>query len=95
MYKTLSPKLYDRYKEKILGMSNSFQRYEGGGYNGLSDGQIAKLLGLTEEDVTYIRCVAELETPPLDNWQEAIHRKLEEAQKFIGRRNPKRSTSKR
>lgn len=86
MTMTISPAFYEKYKDRILGMSNSFQRFEPGKkQRGMSDVQIASKLGLTEEEVAEIRCVAELDTPPLENWKEAIMHKRTEALKFINR----------
>ena len=87
MTRTISPVLYEKYKDRILRMSNSFQRFEPGEkQRGMSDQQIARKLGLTEEEVAEIRCIAELDTPPLENWKEAITHKRTEALKFINRR---------
>lgn len=92
MTKTISPALYEKYRDKILRMSNSFQRFEPGKkQRGMTDGQIAKKLGLSEEEVREIRCIAELDTPPLENWKEAIRHKRTEALKFINRRRQRNS----
>lgn len=91
MTKSVSPPIYEKYKDRILRMSNSFQRFEPGKkQRGMSDEQIAKKLGLTEEEVTEIRCIAEVETPPLENWKEAIRHKRTEALKFINRHQPRK-----
>jgi DNA-directed RNA polymerase specialized sigma subunit len=86
MFKTISPKLYKKYKDQVLNLSNALQRYEAkANLRGLSDKEIAEKLGLAEDEVTEIRILAELETPPLSNWQEAISHKREAAMKFISK----------
>ena len=88
MFKTISPKLYQKYKDQVLDLSNARQRYEASAnLRGLTDKEIADKLGLSEDEVTEIRILAELETPPLTNWQEAISRKERAARRFISKRN--------
>ena len=65
----LDPELYRKHKDEVLRLSNSFQRI---GQRGLSDREIAERLGLAERVVTEIRCVAERDLYPLDEWQRAI-----------------------
>ena len=66
MFKTISPKLYQKYKDQVLDQSNARQRYEASAnLRGLTDKEIAEKLGLSEDEVTEIRILAELETPPL------------------------------
>ena len=65
----LDPDVYARYKDEVLNLSNSFQRIH---QPGLSDRQIAERLGLDERTVTEIRCVAERDCYPLEEWEEAI-----------------------
>ncbi len=75
----IEPKIYKKYKEKVLKMSQSIQI----NYPerippekrkpGFSDEQIGKKLGLETATVREIRCVAEREFYTLDEWQKAIH----------------------
>jgi len=81
----VSRELYERYREEVLKLSNSFQLYRPEGRpRGLSDAEIAERLGLDTAQVTQIRCIAELDTPPLDNWLLAPGEKRAKALKFIG-----------
>lgn len=65
----LDPEVYRRYKDEVLRLSNSFQTI---GQRGLSDQEIAARLGLDERTVTEIRCVAERDVYPLEEWEKAI-----------------------
>jgi hypothetical protein len=65
----LDPELYRRHKDEVLRLSNSFQRI---GTRGLSDREIAERLDLEEAVVTEIRCVAERDLYPLEEWDHAI-----------------------
>jgi hypothetical protein len=65
----LDPEVYRRHKDEVLRLCNSFQRI---GQRGLSDGEIAGRLGLDERTVTEIRCVAERDVYPLEEWERAI-----------------------
>lgn len=65
----LDPDVYRRWKDEILRLSNSFQTI---GQRGLSDREIAERLGLDERLVTEIRCVAERDCYPLEEWERAI-----------------------
>lgn len=65
----LDPEIYKRHKDAVLALSNSFQRID---QPGLSDKQIAERLGLDERTVTEIRCVAERDCYPLEEWEKAI-----------------------
>jgi hypothetical protein len=65
----LDPEVYRRWRDEVLRLSNSFQRI---GQRGLSDREIAEHLGLDERTVTEIRCVAERDAYPLDEWERAI-----------------------
>ena len=73
---TLDPAVYARHKDEVLRLSNSFQTIE---RRGLSDREIAERLGLDERTVTEIRCVAERDCYPLDEWQRAIEFKRKAA----------------
>jgi hypothetical protein len=65
----LDPDVYRRHQAEVLRLSNSFQRI---GQRGLSDREIAERLGLDERTVTEIRCVAERDVYPLEEWEKAI-----------------------
>jgi hypothetical protein len=65
----LDPEVYARHRDEVLRLSNSFQRIDA---RGLSDREIAERLGLDERTVTEIRCVAERDCYPLDEWEKAI-----------------------
>lgn len=65
----LDPEVYRRHRDEVLALSNSLQRI---GQRGLSDREIAERLGLDERLVTEIRCVAERDRYPLEEWEKAI-----------------------
>ena len=73
---TLDPEIYARHKDEVLRLSNSFQTIE---RRGLSDREIAERLGLDERTVTEIRCVAERDRYPLEEWERAIEFKKKAA----------------
>jgi DNA-directed RNA polymerase specialized sigma subunit len=74
--------LYNRYKDEVWKLTNAIQRYEAGKLRrGLSDKEIAERLGLTVEEVTEIRCVAENEMIPLEHYLDAEHIKEKRYQK--------------
>jgi len=68
----VTPELYKKYKEKILGLSNAIQE----GQRGLSVREIADELGLKLEDVKEILSVAEKDVPL--SWYEDAERFKEE-----------------
>lgn len=58
----ISPELYERFKDEILRYTNHNQRYEPGkGLRALTDAEIAEKLGITTQEATEIRCIAELD----------------------------------
>jgi len=71
-------KVYERYKDQILRLSLSYQRWVAAEDSGvllkavdqLSDKQIAERLGLDGEVVRRIRCMAEWDLP-LEVWRNA------------------------
>ena len=68
----ISPELYRKFKDKVLACTNSKQRYESGkSSRGLSDAEIAENLGIKPEEVTEIRCIAELEAIETSRFFEA------------------------
>lgn len=74
----VDPETYKKYKDEILEMSHAvqinFQEHLPADKRrpGLSDQQIAEKLGLELKVVREIRCVAERDKYPLDEFEEAI-----------------------
>ena len=70
--------MYRQYKEQVLSMSQAIQiNYPEHlppekRQPGLSDRQIAEKLGIEERVVREIRCVAEREYYPVDEWERAL-----------------------
>lgn len=83
MYKQVSPELYEKYKRQVLEMSLAIQRFEGTAAvretSSLTDQEIAERLGLDAEDVTEIRCIAEVDLLPPDTWLKSARWKQEKA----------------
>jgi DNA-directed RNA polymerase sigma subunit (sigma70/sigma32) len=72
MPRFVSMELYERYKDDVWKLTNARQRYEPGkALRGLTDAEIASQLGLTEEEVTEIRCIVENEKIPLEAYLDA------------------------
>lgn len=67
MVQFATPELYKKFRDQVLEYSNAVQ---GDKPRGLSDTEIAEKLGLSEDDVREIRCIAEADLP-LDRWSEA------------------------
>lgn len=68
----ISLKLYRRFKDRIMSYTNSRQKYEPGRRSrGLSDVEIAEKLGIRGEEVTEIRCIAELDVIETSRFFEA------------------------
>ncbi len=90
MPKYVSPELYEKYKHQILEMSCAIQYYEGTvavrESSSLTDQEIADKLGLGVDDVTEIRCIAEVDLLPADTWMQSDNWKREQAAKFFGKR---------
>jgi hypothetical protein len=74
----VDPQTYQKYKDEVLELSHAVQinaqehlpaeqRQPG-----LSDGQIADRLGIAEHVVREIRCVAERDKYPLDEFEAAV-----------------------
>ena len=74
----VDPDTYHKYREEVVRLSQSIQvNYQEHlprekRQPGLSDRQIAEQLGLEERVVREIRCVAERDFYPIDEWEEAI-----------------------
>ena len=85
MPKYVSPELYHKYKHQVLEMSPAIQYYEGTVMQResscLSDQEIAERLGLDVEDVTEIRCIAEIDLLPADTWMKSANWKRERARR--------------
>ena len=83
MVKHVSPELYDKYKQQVLEMSPAIQCYEGTRLiresSCLSDREIAERLGLDVDEVTEIRCIAELDLLPSDTWLKSTNWKRNKA----------------
>jgi len=95
MSKTVSPELYHKYKHRILEMSPAIQHYEGTRMNResscLSDQEIAEKLGLDIDDVTEIRCIAEIDLLPADVWIQSDNWKREMARKSFEKKQRKKN----
>ena len=74
----VDPETYKQYKDEVLDLSHAvqvnFQEHLPADkrHPGLSDRQIAEKLGLEENVVREIRCVAERDKYSLDEFEEAI-----------------------
>ena len=90
MSKYVSPELYHKYKHQVLEMSPAIQYYEGTTLQRetscLTDQEIADRLGLDVDDVTEIRCIAEIVLLPADAWLKSEIWKREKAQRAFGSR---------
>lgn len=83
MPKHVSVTLYNKYKQQVLEMSLAIQYYEGTAAkrqtSSLSDREIAEKLCLDEDDVTEIRCIAEIDLLPPDTWLKSANWKQKKA----------------
>ena len=72
MSRFVSPELYHKYKQQVLELSPSIQYYEGTTLKRESscftDREIADRMGLEVDEVTEIRCIAEIDLLPADAW---------------------------
>ena len=75
MARFVSPELYHKYKHQVLELSPAIQYYEGTTLKResscLTDQEIADRLGLDVDEVTEIRCIAEIDLLPADAWLKA------------------------
>ena len=89
MYQYVSPEFYHRYKHQVLEMSPAIQYYDGTTMcrekSCLSDREIAERLGLSEEQVTEIRCIAEIDLLPADIWIKSANWKRERMRRALGK----------
>ena len=94
MSKYVSPELYNKFKHRILEMSPAIQHYEGTAMQResscLSDQEIADRLGLDVDDVTEIRCIAEIDLLPADVWIQSDNWKREKARNSFGKKSTKK-----
>ncbi len=85
MPKYISPELYHKYKHQVLEMSPAIQYYEGTTLQResscLTDQEIADRLGLDVDEVTEIRCIAEIDLLPADTWLKSENWKREKVQR--------------
>ncbi len=72
-------------------MSPAIQYYQGTVLqrqsSSLSDQEIAERLGLDVEDVTEIRCIAELDLLPADTWIRSANWKRDKARESLAKRS--------
>ena len=87
----VDPDTYHKYKDEILELSNgiqiNFQEYLPADKRqpALSDEEIAERLGLEVRVVREIRCVAERDRYPLDEFEEAIRFKEQACRDYAKR----------
>lgn len=68
----ISIDLYHRYRDEVWALTTARQRLEPGNtLRPLTDEEIASRVGLTPQEVTEIRCIAELDRIPLDSYLDA------------------------
>ena len=88
MSKYISSELYRKYKHQVLEMSPAIQYYEGTTLqresSSLTDQEIADRLGLDADEVTEMRCIAEIDLLPADAWLKSENWKREKAQRSFG-----------
>ena len=89
MSKYISPELYNKYKQQVLDMSLAVQYYIGleqqRESSCLSDEEIAQRLGLSAEQVTEIRTIAQNDLLPADAWMESDQEKRRKCERFFSR----------
>ena len=75
-FHVVDPDLYDRYREEVVALTNSYQvdineflPNDGTRKRGLSDAEIAERLGLDVRDVTEIRVVSEHDEYPIEEYE--------------------------
>ena len=97
MAKYVSPELYHKYKHQILEMSPAIQHYEGTTTiresSSLSDQEIADRLRLDVDDVTEIRCIAEVDCLPADTWLKSDNWKRENVRRAFGGRSSRKKSA--
>lgn len=87
MPRFVSMDVYNRYKDEVWTLTNAKQRLEPGKkHRGLTDQEIASKLGLTEEEVIEIRCIAENDNISLEAYLDAEHTKEKRFKRIPGKR---------
>ena len=90
MDKYLDPEIYNKYKQQVLDMSLAVQYYVGleqqRESSCLSDGEIAQRLGLSVQEVSEIRTIAENDLMPADTWMKSDEEKRRKAKAFFSKR---------
>lgn len=88
---SISPDLYNQYKEQVLAMSLATQYYIGLEQQRvdscLTDVEIAQKLGLTVSEVREIRIIAENDLHPADAWTKSETEKRKKCERFYNRRS--------
>ncbi len=89
MTRYVSPEIYHKYKHLVLEMSPALQYYEGTVLKResscLTDREIADRLGLDVDEVTEIRCIAEIDLLSPDAWLKSYDWKREKARRAAGK----------
>ena len=97
MAKYVSPELYNKYKHQVLEMSPAIQYYEGTTAiresSSLSDQEIADRLGLDVDDVTEIRCIAEVDCLPADTWLKSDNWKRDIVRRSFGGQDSRKNSA--
>ena len=87
----VDPKTYQKYKDKVLELSHAvqinFQEQLPADQRqpGFTDSQIAERLGIEERVVREIRCVAERDKYPIDEFEAAIRFKDKACRDYAAR----------
>jgi hypothetical protein len=87
----VDPQTYQKYKDEVLELSHAVQINAQEHLPaeqrrpGLSDGQIADRLGIAEHVVREIRCVAERDKYPLDEFEAAVRFKDKACRDYAAR----------
>jgi len=90
MDKYLTPEIYNKYQQQVLDMSLGVEYYVGleqqSESSCLSDGEIAKRLGLSVQEVREIRTIAENDLLPADTWMKSDEEKRRKSKTFFSKR---------
>ena len=84
----IDPKTYEKYKDEVIGLAQSIQvNYQEHlpaekRQPGLPDREIAERLGLEERVVREIRCVAERDAYPIEEFEAALKFKEETCRNY-------------